>query len=92
MRIIGTVNGQLAIVYFSYAWEVNAACSAISSLGVKAAALTGECSPMDKNYIHAAMRNGEIEILCATAVFGCGLNFLDLRCVVCFGLPKNMSS
>ena len=30
-RIIGTVNGQLAIVYFSYAWEANAAYSAISS-------------------------------------------------------------
>ena len=56
-RINGTVNGQLAIVYFSYAWEANAAYSAISSLGVKAAAFTGEYSSMDKNHIHAAMRN-----------------------------------
>ncbi|KAK2721247.1 hypothetical protein QYM36_003506 [Artemia franciscana] len=91
-RIIGTVNGQLAIVYFSYAWEANAACSAISSLGVKAAAFTGECSSLDKNHIHAAMRNGEIEILCATTAYGCGLNLPDVRCVVRFGLPRNMSS
>ncbi|XP_065560124.1 uncharacterized protein LOC136027105 [Artemia franciscana] len=91
-RIIGTVNGQLAIVYFSYAREVNAACSAISSLGVKAAAFTGECSSLDKNHFHAAMRNGEIEILCATTAYGCGLNLPNVRCVVRFGLPKNMSS
>ncbi|KAK2707470.1 hypothetical protein QYM36_015238 [Artemia franciscana] len=91
-RIIGTVNGQLAIVYFSYAREANAACSAISSLGVKAAAFTGECSSLDKNHIHAAMRNGEIEILCATTAYGCHLNLPDVRCVVRFGLPKNMSS
>ncbi|KAK2701688.1 hypothetical protein QYM36_019672 [Artemia franciscana] len=38
------------------------------------------------------MRNGEIEILCATTAYGCGLNLPDVRCVVCFGLPKNMSS
>jgi ATP-dependent DNA helicase RecQ len=90
--IVETVNGQLAIVYFSYAREANAACSAISNLGVKAAAFTGECSSLDKNHIHAAMRNGEIEILCATTAYGCGLNLPDVCCVIRFGLPKNMSS
>ncbi|KAK2712730.1 hypothetical protein QYM36_011427 [Artemia franciscana] len=91
-KITGTVNGQLAIVYFSYAWEANAAYSVISSLGVKAAAFTGEYSSLDKNGIHGAMRNVEIEILCATTAYGCGLNLPDVHCVVCFGLPKNMSS
>ena len=83
---------QIAIVYFLYVQEVNAACSAISHLGVKAAVFTGECSSLDTNHIHAAMKNWKIQILCTTAVCGCGLDLLDIPCVVCFSLPKNFSS
>ena len=84
-------DGKLTIIYFSYVKEAETACSFLLQNGIKAAVYTGDSTTTDKKHVHSAMQNGEIKILCATTAYGCGLNIKSIRCVIRFGLPKNIS-
>lgn len=83
-------SGHAGLVYVLTTEEAEMVAGFLSEQGIAAAHYHGRMNAEDKQESLRRWNNGEIEIICATAALGMGMDRADVRWVAHLGMPDSL--
>ena len=78
--------------YTDFINSVGPIMSELSALNVDLVAYYGEMDVKSRSESYHKWKNGEVNVMVATSVFGMGIDKSDIKHIIRLGVPENMCS